>query len=149
MHRAHGQPVERQREAGIERRRPPQRLHRGLVRRQHVEPAHQHVEQPLARRLVGHAGVDAVEHRAVDLAHMRGQHLDLGGMLGAQFRQRDAGAARNLGEADVLEPLLRQQRHEGADDRVALDAAGPPPGGCWGLEDWSAMTGSWTGLNWR
>jgi hypothetical protein len=25
----------------------------------------------------------------------------------------------------------------------------PPPGGCWGLEDWSTMTGSWTGLNWR
>jgi hypothetical protein len=44
-------------EAGIAAGRAHQRAHRGLVRGQHFDPAHQHVEQPLARRLLGHVGI--------------------------------------------------------------------------------------------
>src|SRR5262245_44964299 len=53
---------------------------------------------------------------------MGGEHLDLGVVLSAQLRKRNAGAPGNLGEADILEPLLRKKRHEGADDRIAMDA---------------------------
>ena len=71
--RAHRQPVERQREPRIARGRAHQRAHRRLVRRKRLEPAHQHVEQPLARRLLGHVGVAAGQHRAVDLLDVSGE----------------------------------------------------------------------------
>ena len=42
---------------GLRARRAHQRAHRRLVRRQRLDAAHQHVEQPLARRLLGHVGI--------------------------------------------------------------------------------------------
>jgi two-component system osmolarity sensor histidine kinase EnvZ len=70
--RAHAKSIEREREAGIAPRRAQQRAHRGLVRLKHIEPAHQHVEQPLAGGFLCHVGRAAGEHLAVDL-------LDIGG----------------------------------------------------------------------
>jgi len=52
--RAHSQAIERQSERRIAAGRPQQRAHRLAMRRQHFEPPHQHVEQPLARRFLGH-----------------------------------------------------------------------------------------------
>ena len=44
------------------------------MRGEQLDPAHQHVEQPLARRLFGHVGIVAGEHRAVDLLHEGSQN---------------------------------------------------------------------------
>jgi hypothetical protein len=44
-------------------------------------------------------------------------------ILHAQRRQRHAGAPRYLGEADILDAFIGEQRHEGADNGVALDRA--------------------------
>ncbi len=88
-----------------------QRAHRGLVRRQHFEPPHQHVEQPLARRLLRHVGIDAGEHGAVGLLHVRGED-----------RERRAEQAAQLGERN-LRPLWRSRRSRSA--RSAFPPAAP------------------------
>ena len=49
LERAHREPVEGDGEARIAHGRPRQRAHRSLVRLEHIDPAHQHVEQPFAR----------------------------------------------------------------------------------------------------
>src|SRR5580698_8420935 len=43
-----------------------QRAYRLAMRRQYFEPPHQHVEQPLARRLLGRVAQIRGEHGAVD-----------------------------------------------------------------------------------
>ena len=57
---------------GLRRRRAHERAHGFLVRREQFQPAHQHVEQLFARGFLRHLGVDAGEHRSVDV-------LDVGG----------------------------------------------------------------------
>ena len=87
------EPLQRQREAGIAHGRAHQRAHRLLVRREQLEPAHQHVEQPFARRLLGHVGIVAGKHGAVDLLHMRGEDRKRRAEFIAQFGERHPGRA--------------------------------------------------------
>ena len=115
--------VERQREARIAPRRAHQRAHRVLVGRQRFQPAHQHVEQPLARRLFGHVGVAAGEHRAVDVLDVGGEDRERRAEFGAQLRQLQPGAAGDFGQADLLEGLLGEQRHQRVDRLVAIGGA--------------------------
>ena len=116
--------VERERQARIAPRRAHQRAHRLLVRRQRLEPAHQHVEQPLARRLLGHVGVAAGEHRAVDVLHVRGEDRERRAELAAQFatasRRRGRRSRRGRSRSNGL---LGEQRHERVDRLVAVGAA--------------------------
>ena len=72
------------------------------------EPAHQHVEQPLARRLLGHVGDRAGQHLAVDLLDVGGEDRERRAELAAQVGERDAGALGDLGEADPLESAARR-----------------------------------------
>ena len=110
--RAHREAVEREGEARIARRRPHQRARRLAIRRHRLDAAHQHVEQPLARRLLGHVGFTAGQHLAVELLHVRGEDRERAGELAAQHRERDVGARGDVAEADLLEPLLGEQRHQ-------------------------------------
>ena len=121
--RAHGHGVEREREAGIAPRRTHQRAHRFLVGRQRLEPAHQHVEQPLARRLLGHVGVAAGEHRAVDVLDVGGEDGERRAEFGAQGRKLQAGAAGDFGKPDLFEGMLGEQRHQRVDRLVAVGSA--------------------------
>ena len=77
------------------------------------EPAHQHIEQPLARRFLRHVGIDLGEHLAVELLDVGGEDRKRRAELAAQLGQRHAGALGDLGEADALDRLLGEQRHEG------------------------------------
>ena len=86
---------------------------------EHLEPAHQDVEQALARRLLGHVVIGAGEHRAVDLLHLRGEDRERRAECPAQLGQRDAGLLGDLGKADLLDRLLGEQRHERFDDPLA------------------------------
>jgi hypothetical protein len=90
------------------------------VRGKQLDPAHQHVEQPLARRLFGHVGIVASEHRAVDPLYVGGQNRKGRIECAAQVGKRNAGALRDLGQADLFDRLLCKQRHESVDDAVAL-----------------------------
>ena len=116
----HREAVERHREPGIAPHRAQQRADRRLVRRERLEPAHQHVEQPLARRLLGHVGVAAREHLAVDLLDMGGVDRKQRAEFAAQRGERDPGAGGDVGKADPLDRMLRQQGQEGGDDLVAI-----------------------------
>ena len=53
---------------------------------------------------------------------MRGEDRERRAELAAQVGERDAGALGDLGEADLLERLLGEQRHEGCDDALARRA---------------------------
>ena len=86
------------------------------------EPAHQHVEQPLARRFLFHVGIDLGQHLAVELLGMGGEDGERRAEFAAQFGERDAGALGQLGEADPLDRLLGQQRHKRVDDAFARRA---------------------------
>ena len=121
--RAHGERVQGERETGVARGRAHQRAHRGLVRREHLEPAHQHVEQTLTRGLFGHLGIAADEHRAIGLFYLRGEDREGRRERGAQIGKRDIGGSRNLGETDALDRLFGEQRHEHVDDALALGFA--------------------------
>ena len=92
-----------------------ERTHRSLVRLERFEAPHQHVEQPLARRLLGHLVVGGGEHGAIDRFCLRGQNCERGRELRAQIGERDFSAACDLAESDLFEALLAQQRHEGID----------------------------------
>ena len=93
------------------------------MRRQQLDPAHQHVEQPLARRLLGHVGIIAGEHRAVDLLYVGGQNREGRTECAAQVGERNAGALGDLGKADLFDRLFGKQRHEGVDDALALGSS--------------------------
>ena len=123
MLRAHRHGVEREREARIAPRRAHDRAHRFLVGRERLQPAHQHVEQPLARRLLRHVGVAAGEHRAVDVLDVSGEDRERRAELGAQLRKLETGAAGDFGQADLLEGMLGQQRHQRVDRLVAVAGA--------------------------
>ena len=127
--RAHREAVEREGEARIARRRAHQRARRLAIGRHRLDAPHQHVEQPLARRLLGHVGFTAGQHLAVELLHVRGEDRERAGELAAQRRERDVGAPRDIAEADLLEALLGEQRHQRRDDLFAVGAAGRRQGG--------------------
>jgi hypothetical protein len=90
------------------------------VGREDVQPAHQHVKQPLARRFIRHVGVLAGQHLAVDLLDVCGEDCQRRGELGAQLGERQPGVGGNLRHADLLERLLGQQREERLDRLVAV-----------------------------
>ena len=89
-----------------------------------LKPAHEHIEQSLARRLLRHVAVAAAQHLAVDLLHMRGQDRERGAELAAQIGERYLGTPRNFSKIDALDRLLGQQGHEGRDDALARRAEG-------------------------
>ena len=86
------QPLQGEGEAGIAHGRAHQRAHGGFMRGKQLDPAHQHVEQPLARRLLGHVGIFAGEHRAVDPLYVGGQNRKGRTECAAQVGERNAGA---------------------------------------------------------
>ena len=96
------------------------------------EPAHQHVEQALARGFLRHVGIVAGQHLAIDLLDLCGQHRKRGAELRAKLGQRNAGR-----DATSPRPIPRtvvgEQRHEGLDHPLArgafrADAAGSSNG---------------------
>ncbi|HQF30363.1 MAG TPA: hypothetical protein PLJ34_02855 [Hyphomicrobiales bacterium] len=95
------------------------RLQGGLMGRQRLDAAHHHVEQALARALLGHVGIDIGEHRLVDAGGEGGEDVELGGEGAAQGGERDAGACGDLGQADLLERLLGGERQQRVDDFLA------------------------------
>ena len=94
------------------------------MRRQRLDAAHQHVEQALARRLLGHIAAPARQDLAVELLHVRGEDRERRAELGAAVCKREARPRRNVAEADLLEALLAQQRQEGGDDFFAVGSSG-------------------------
>jgi hypothetical protein len=100
------------------------------VRREHFEPAHQDVEQPLARRLLGHVGIAAGEHCAVCLPYLRGEDRERRRECAPQLGERDVGCCGDVGKPDSLERFFGEQRHKSVDDAIALGlAARSGPGG--------------------
>jgi hypothetical protein len=109
------------------------------VRRQHFEPAHQHVEQALARRLLRHVVIAAAgEHGTVDGLHVRGEDGERRAERVAQARERDAGILGDLGKTDLLDRLFGEQRHERVDDAFALGLAAARGGPCGRFRRWFA-----------
>ncbi len=108
--------------ARIAPRRAHQRAHRFLIRRQRLQPAHQHVEQPFARRLLRHVAA-AGKHRTVDVLHMGGEDRQRRAEFGAQGRKLEAGAAGDFGEPNVLEGMFGEQSHQRVDRLVAVGIA--------------------------
>jgi len=123
MSAAHAERVEGKREAGIARGRAHQRAHRRFVRCEQFKPAHQHVEQALARRLFGHVGIAAGKHCAVGLAHVRGEDREPRSECAAQIRERHLRCLGNFGKADALNRFFREQRHECVNDALAFGFA--------------------------
>ena len=147
--RAHGHGVEREREARIAPRRAQQRAHRLLVGRERFEPAHQHVEQPLARRLLGHVGIAAGEHRAVDVLDVGGEDGERRAEFGAQLprasgrrgrRPRRGRSPRSeCSASSAISASIALSRSDvprggggGSAPCVDVSACGPwrPPAGC-------------------
>ena len=110
-------------------------------------PAHQHVEQALARRLLGHVASAAGEHGAVDVLDVGGDDRQRRAEFGAQLGQFQPGAAGDFGQPDLFERMLGEQRHQRVNRLVAVgiaarrqpvglcgnvSACGPwwPPAGC-------------------
>jgi hypothetical protein len=99
------------------------------MRLQRLEPAHEYVEQAVARRLLGVFAATARKHFTVGLANEGGDHVECRPELAPHVGQRNAGLFGDGGESDVLERLLGEQREEGLDDLVAIGVLGPgkPP----------------------
>ena len=86
------------------------------MRFEQFQPAHQHIEQLLARGLLRHVGVDPSQHGLVDLLDVSGEDCKRRTVLGAQIRKRNLGALGKLGQADLLERLFLQQCEHRRDD---------------------------------
>ena len=63
------------------------------MRRQNFDPAHQHVEQAFARRLLFHVAHVLRQHGAVDGLDVGGEDTERRGEFAAQLRERHAGTA--------------------------------------------------------
>ena len=102
--RLHGETVERESETGIAGA--PSACSERIAGRcglQHFQPAHQHIEQFFARRLLGHVGVAAEQHLLIGVLDLRGQDRERRGKFRPQLRERDAGALGDIGQPDPLE----------------------------------------------
>ena len=144
MLRAHRHGVERQRQRRIAARRTEQPAHRLPVWRQQLNPAHQHVEQPLARRFLLHVGIDFSEHLAVKLLDLGAEDRKRRSEFAAQVGQRDAGALGDFGQADALDRLLGEQHMKAS----MMRSRGEPVGAGLFAATWRVMLdgGLWNGL---
>ena len=137
-HRGHHHLVHRQCRGGLAPE-PGGRLADALaVGRHRFQPAHQNVEQPLARALVGEFLAVLGQYRAIDAARESGQHGALRGERVTEIGERHAGRLADVAHRDVLETPLRRELHQRVDDlaarvgrlgfalRLARHAASPP-----------------------
>ncbi len=92
-------------------------LQRRLVGRQRIEPAHEDIEQAVARALALRR--TAGEHRLVDAFRERRENGELAGEDAAQFGERHVGGGSDVGEANGHEAALGGERHQRIDDAVA------------------------------
>ena len=92
---------------------------RRLVGRQGIEPAHHHVEDPLARRLAGEIVGRALQHLLVDQARERAEHRALRREQVAELREADTLAAcAMIGESRCRSRAGFEARvHQRVDDR--------------------------------
>ena len=89
------------------------------MRRVRLEAGEQHVEKPLAQRLLCQRRIDAGKHAFVDLPDVVGEHRDPPVIAFTERGERDAGARGNVGERHRLERPLGCERQQRFHDFVA------------------------------
>ena len=62
----------------------------------------------VARRLIRHVLIAAVEHDTVDIFHLRGENAENGVKFSAQARERNAGAFGDFTHIDAFDRLFGQ-----------------------------------------
>ena len=78
------------------------------MRCERLEPAHQHVEQPLARRLPGDVRIAPRQHLAIDLLHLGRKYGEKRAELGAALGKRQSGTGGDVAERNFLDPPFGQ-----------------------------------------
>ena len=91
---------------GLRRAERSSRAHGFLIGGESLDPAHQHIEQSLARRLFRHVAGTAGEHRAVDVLNVAGDDGERGAEFGAQLGELQAGPAGDFSQPDFFEGVL-------------------------------------------
>ena len=109
MLRAYSHGVECEGKARIAPRRAHDGANRLLVRGKGFQAPHQHVEQALAGRLLGHVVIDTCQHGPVNVLDMGRENGKRRAEFRAQLRKFKSGLASDLREADLLEGVLREQ----------------------------------------
>ncbi len=104
--------------AGIAR----QALEPGAERHQRLEPRHQQLEHPVARRQTLEIGGLDLQHRLVDAPAERAEQRAAAAELAVDDGGRDAGAARHPDHREPPPAVLREQR-EGGGEKVGLRLA--------------------------
>ena len=83
------------------------------------EPAHQDVEQALARTFVGKLDAVLRQDRAVDAARKAGKHRAFRRKRVAEVGERNTGGLADVANRDLLEALLGGKLHQRIDDLAA------------------------------